>query len=146
MNICHNVDATGEKGVFQATGEYWNPRRTAKGQLTESENAPGEALEAAEKEKRMKLRFELAELIRQSDSEPLYDITDVYQTVAAAVPQPIADPQVASDPHNTVVPQFIAGDELAMRAAGSRVLFGNMEEYMHVALGKKRRDWEKPSH
>ena len=126
MNLCHNVDSSGGKGKFQATGKYLEPRETEKGQLTSSEFGKGEAQKMAEREKRKKLKFELAELMRQSDSESKYDITDVFQTVAAAVPQQTSK------------------DELARLSSGSRVIFGNKEDYMNVIVSKEWRNWEKP--
>lgn len=128
VNLCHNVDSFGGKGKFQATGKYLKPRKAGKGQLTSSEFGRGEDQKMTEREKRNKLKFELAELMRQSDIEPRYDITDVFRIVAAAVPQ------------QTVT------DELARFSGGSRVLFGNKEDYMNVTIGKEWRNWEESSY
>ncbi|MDR0469903.1 MAG: phage late control D family protein [Peptococcaceae bacterium] len=109
VNLCHNVDTIGGKGQFQATGRYSRRRKSKKGELTVSEYGQGEESAKAEQEKRKKLKFEMAELLRQSDDEPRYDITDVFKEVLAAVPQ------------------RTARDKLAKFSAGSRVLVGNWE-------------------
>jgi hypothetical protein len=125
MNLCHNVDASGGKGRFKAT-EIDHYPQNGRGELTSSENGAGEAGEKAEQERQKRMKFQLAKLIKQSEFEPKYDITDIYQTALSAVPLRSAD------------------DDLSRLSAGSRVLFGNMEDYMHVAISEKRRHWEKP--
>ena len=124
MNLCHNVDSIGGKGKFQATGKYLK-QKGKKGNLTSVEYGAGETDPKAEQEKREKLKFELAELIKQNDSGPQYDISDVFQTALSAIPQ--RTPK----------------DEFARFSAGSRVLFGKTEDYMHVVISEKWRDWEK---
>jgi phage baseplate assembly protein gpV len=124
MNLCHNVDSIGGKGKFQATGIYLK-RKGEKGNLTSIGYGAGEAGPKAEQEKREKLKFELAKLIKQGDTEPQYDISDVFQTALSAIPQRVPN------------------DEFARFSTGSRVLFGKTEDYMHVVISEKWRDWEK---
>ena len=124
MNLCHNVDSTGGKGKFQATGKYFK-RKGKKGNLTSIEYGAGETNPEAEQEKREKLKFELAKLTRQNENEPQYDISDVFQTALSAIPQRAPN------------------DEFSRFSAGSRVLFGKTEDYMHVVISEKWRDWEK---
>lgn len=119
MNICHNVDTTGGKGQFQATGKYLKPSKGSKGELTQIECGSGEAQGKAEQERRKKLEFAMAELQRQMDSEPRYDITDVFQTVLAAVPQRTEK------------------DDLAKFSAGSRVVAGSWSGDVPVGLVKR---------
>jgi hypothetical protein len=124
MNLCHNVDSIGGKGKFQATGIYLK-RKGEKGNLTPIGYGAGEVDPKAEQEKREKLKFELAKLIKQGNTEPQYDISDVFQTALSAIPQRVPN------------------DEFARFSAGSRVLFGKTEDYMHVVISEKWRDWEK---
>lgn len=128
MNLCHNVDAIGGKGKFHATEKYLKPRKTKKGQLIASTYGSGEAQKMSKQEKRKKLKFTLAELQQQSDDEPKYDLSDVFQTVVAAVPQ------------------RTGGDQLARLSVGSRVLFGNKEDYMDVTISKEWGNREKPGY
>ena len=79
----------------------------------------------AEQEKREKLKFELAKLTKQNETGPQYDISDVFQTALSAIPQ------------------RAPSDEFARFSSGSRVLFGKTEDYMHVVISEKWRDWEK---
>jgi len=123
MNLCHNVDSIGEKGRFQATGKY-NKHKGKKGNLSSIEYGAGETSTKAEQEKREKLKFELAKLIKQNETEPQYDISDVFQTALSAIPQRTPN------------------DEFARFSAGSRVLFGKTEDYMHVVISEKWRDWD----
>jgi len=124
MNLCHNVDSIGGKGRFQATGKYLK-RKGKKGNLTSIEYGAGETDPKAEQKKREKLKFKLAELIKQNETEPQYDISDIFQTALSAIPQRVPN------------------DEFARFSAGSRVLFGKTEDYMHVIISEKWRDWEK---
>ena len=124
MNLCHNVDSIGGKGKFQATGKYLK-RKGKKGNLTSIEYGAGEIDPKAEQEKREKLKFELAKLIKQNETEPQYDISDIFQTALSSIPQRAPD------------------DEFARFSAGSRVLFGKTEDYMHGVISEKWRDWEK---
>jgi phage baseplate assembly protein gpV len=124
LNLCHNVDSIGGKGKFQATGKYLK-NKGKKGNFTSIKFGAGETNPEAEQEKREKLKFELAELIKQNDTEPQFDISDVFQTALSAIPQRAPN------------------DEFARFSAGSRVLFGKTEDYMHVVISEKWRDWEK---
>ena len=120
MNLCHNVDAIGGKGKFTATGKYLK-RKGKKGKFTSIEYGSGEAQGKAEEEKRKKLKFELAELMKKNETEPHYDISDVFHIALSAIPQRTAE------------------DGFARFSAGSRVLFGKTEDYMHTIISEKWR-------
>ena len=109
LNLCHNVDTAGGKGEFYATGKYYNPRNVRRGSLTSTVSAVGEAGEKNQREKREKLRFEMERLLRQSNQEPEYDVSDIFQTILSAIPQQIET------------------DELARLAVGSIVTVGSWE-------------------
>ncbi len=125
MNLCNNVDTAGGKGKFQATGKTLVSPEESKSERISYQYNSGEATKGAEQEKRKKMNFEMSELIRQADKNSRYDITDIFQTVLGAVPQ---------QPFT---------DECAGLSAGSRVLFGNVEGFTHVSIGKQRGYWDK---
>lgn len=110
INLCNNVDTTGNSGKFVATGKYSMLPAAKWAGMSSSDEKQGEAATLEMQEKREALKFKLKELVEKTDSAVEFDLSDIYQDVLSAIPSGGEQ------------------DEIAQLSVGSFVLFGEMRE------------------